>query len=58
MSRGRLTRASVYARLEAALDELRTRLGGLPTPEESAFVWRDIWHLEAHHSTAIEATLW
>lgn len=54
MSRGRPTRASVYARLEAALDELRTRLGGLPTPEESAFVWRDIWHLEAHHSTAIE----
>lgn len=54
MPRGRPTRASVYARLETALDELRTRLGGLPTPEEAAYVWRDIWHLEAHHSTALE----
>ncbi|WP_407318889.1 Fic family protein [Isoptericola halotolerans] len=54
MPRGRPTRASVYARLESSLDELRTRLGGLPTPEEAEFVWRDIWHLEAHHSTALE----
>jgi Fic family protein len=54
MARGRPTRASVYARLSAAIEELHTRLGGLPSPEESAFVWRDIWHLEAHHSTAIE----
>ncbi|RIK17083.1 MAG: Fic family protein [Acidobacteria bacterium] len=54
MPRGRPTRASVYARLDAALDELNTRLGGLPLPEEANFVWRDIWHLEAHHSTAIE----
>lgn len=54
MGRGRPTRASVYARLEAALDEVQQRLGGLPSPEESAFVWRDIWHLEAHHSTALE----
>ena len=35
-------------------DELNVRLGGLPLPEEAEFVWRDIWHLEAHHSTAIE----
>lgn len=54
MPRGRPTRASVYARLETALEELRTRLGGLPTPEEASYVWRDIWHLEAHHSTALE----
>lgn len=54
MPRGRPTRASVYARLESALVELHGRLGGLPSPEESAFVWRDIWHLEAHHSTALE----
>lgn len=53
-SRGRPTRASVYARLDAALDELNGRLGGLPLPEEADHVWRDIWHLEAHHSTAIE----
>lgn len=54
MPRGRPTRASVYARLDAALTELDTRLGGLPSPEEAGFVWRDIWHLEAHHSTALE----
>ncbi len=54
MGRGRPTRASVYARLQTAIDELHNRLGGLPSPEESGFVWRDIWHLEAHHSTAIE----
>lgn len=54
MPRGRPTRASVYARLDASLHELRDRLGGLPSPEEAGFVWRDIWHLEAHHSTALE----
>lgn len=54
MPRGRPTRASVYARLDAALEELHSRLGGLPSPEEAGFVWRDIWHLEAHHSTALE----
>lgn len=54
MARGRPSRATIYARLETQLDELRTRLGGLPSPEESAYVWTDIWHLEAHHSTALE----
>lgn len=54
MSRGRPTRASVYARLEGAIDELHARLGGLPSPKESEFIWSDIWHLEAHHSTALE----
>jgi fido (protein-threonine AMPylation protein) len=44
----------VYARLENALDELWLRLGGLPSPKESEFIWEDIWHLEAHHSTALE----
>lgn len=34
--------------------DLRDRLGGLPSPAESAYVWNDIWHLEAHHSTALE----
>ncbi len=29
-------------------------LGGLPSPKESETIWTDIWHLEAHHSTAIE----
>ncbi len=54
MSRGRPSRATVYARLEDALVELRERLGGLPTPKESETIWSDIWHLEAHHSTALE----
>lgn len=54
MPRGRPTRANVYARLDAALLDLHTRLGGLPSPAEAGFVWRDIWHLEAHHSTALE----
>ena len=54
MGRGRPTRANVYARLERAIDELHSRLGGLPSPKESEFIWSDIWHLEAHHSTALE----
>jgi hypothetical protein len=44
----------LYARLDAAMTELRERLGGLPSPKESEFIWSDIWHLEAHHSTALE----
>jgi hypothetical protein len=54
MARGRPSRATVYARLDAAVIELRTRLGGLPTPKESETIWADIWHREAHHSTALE----
>lgn len=52
--RGRPTRATVYARLESAIVELHDRLGGLPSPKESEYIWSDIWHLEAHHSTALE----
>lgn len=54
MPRGRPSRATVYARLDGAMTELRERLGGLPSPKESEFIWSDIWHLEAHHSTALE----
>lgn len=54
MSQGRPSRATVYARLGAAIAELNERLGGLPSPKESEYVWSDIWHLEAHHSTALE----
>jgi Fic family protein len=36
------------------ISQLHGRLGGLPTPKESEYVWSDIWHLEAHHSTALE----
>jgi len=34
--------------------ELRTRMGGLPSPDEAAGVWREIWFHEAHNSTALE----
>jgi len=54
MGRGRPSRATVYARLDTAVAELKERLGGLPSPKESEFIWSDIWHLEAHHSTALE----
>lgn len=52
--RGRPSRASVYERLDRAIVELHTRLGGLPTPREAETIWDDIWHQEAHHSTALE----
>lgn len=54
MTRGRPSRVTVYSRLESAIDELDHRFGGLPSPAEAKFVWDDIWHLEAHHSTALE----
>lgn len=54
MARGRPSRATVYERLDRAVTELRDRLGGLPSPKASEFIWSDIWHLEAHHSTALE----
>lgn len=54
MARGRPSRRTIYARLERALADLHTRYGGLPSPSESRYVWSDIWHLEAHHSTALE----
>lgn len=30
------------------------QLGQGVEPRESEFVWSDIWHLNAHHSTALE----
>jgi Fic family protein len=41
------------ARFESAANDLK-RLGGLPSPSEAAGIWDDIWHLEAHNSTALE----
>lgn len=34
--------------------ELHSRFGGLPSRDEASGIWSDIWHLEAHHSTALE----
>lgn len=36
------------------VEELRSRLGWLPSPLEAEDVWGDIWFQEAHNSTAIE----
>ncbi|NMO52582.1 Fic family protein [Actinoplanes sp. TBRC 11911] len=44
----------MYQRLDEAVVELRTRLGGLPSPMEAEGIWSDIWHQEAHNSTALE----
>ena len=54
MGRGRPSKASVYERLDHALAELNQRFGGLPNPHEAKSIWDDIWHQEAHHSTALE----
>src|SRR5947209_10458926 len=54
MPRGRPTREAVHARLAFMVQELKTRLGGLPSPDEAEGIWTDIWHQEAHHSTALE----
>lgn len=51
---GRPSRQSIYERLVEAIDDLRTRLGGLPTPAEAEAIWAELWHQEAHHSTALE----
>ncbi|MGI5486779.1 Fic family protein [Microtetraspora malaysiensis] len=40
--------------MDRALNELNQRLGGLPSPTEAQDIWADIWHQEAHHSTALE----
>ncbi len=51
--RGRPSRTAVYQRFATAIDDL-ARYGGLPTPAEAKQLWDDVWHLEAHHSTALE----
>ena len=51
--RGRPSRIAVYRRFATAIDELG-KYGGLPTPVEAKQLLDDVWHLEAHHSTALE----
>ena len=51
---GRPARAEVFTRLDDAVQELRERLGGLPSPLEARAIWDEIWVHEAHNSTAIE----
>jgi Fic family protein len=52
--RGRPTRQLVYRRLDNAVENLKTRMGGLPSPTEAQDIWTIIWTQEAHHSTALE----
>ena len=54
MPRGRPTRQSIYDRLDEAITDLRTRMSGLPSPAEAEEIWAELWHQEAHHSTALE----
>ena len=51
---GRPSREEVYERLDAAIAEVRDRLGGLPSPTEARAIWDELWVHEAHNSTAIE----
>lgn len=54
MPGGRPSRQAIHDRLSVLVAELRTRLGGLPSPEEAEGIWTDIWYQEAHNSTALE----
>lgn len=54
MARGRPSRQTVYNLLYEAIEDLRSRMGGLPSPAEAEQIWSELWHQEAHHSTALE----
>jgi Fic family protein len=49
----RPSRETIYERLETSVEGLSS-VGGLPHPTEASAIWRDIWHEEAHNSTAME----
>ncbi len=53
MARGRPSRQSIYRLFAETKDDLQ-RLGGLPSPVEAEDIWAELWHQEAHHSTALE----
>lgn len=50
---GRPSRAFILEQVDLGLKDL-AKTGGLPSPAESAEIWRNIWHEEAHNSTALE----
>jgi Fic family protein len=51
--RGRTSRKEIYVRFASTIQSLAS-YGGLPSPVKAQGLWDDFWHLEAHHSTAIE----
>ncbi len=53
-ARGRPPRSQIHAALAREVNDLRTRLGGLPLPAEAEDIWSSIWSQEAHNSTALE----
>lgn len=48
MARGRPSRQTIYNQLDEAIEDLRSRMGGLPSPAEAEEIWDDLWHQEAH----------
>lgn len=50
---GRPSRRALLARVDATRAELDA-FGGLPAPDLTGGLWRDIWRDDVHHSTAIE----
>jgi len=52
-TRGRPPREAVFEQFAAAMTDLSNR-GGLPPLELARPLWHDLWHLDVHHSTAIE----
>lgn len=53
-TKGRKSREAIHRQVSEGVEELRSRLGGLPSPAEAQDIWGDIWFQEAHHSTAME----
>jgi Fic/DOC family len=53
-NRGRPSRERLFEQLATGIVELHERFGGLPSADEAAGIWGDIWYQEAHNSTAIE----
>ena len=52
--RGRPRYRDIYRRLSVQIEELRGRMGLLPSPALADPFWRSAWIHETHHSTALE----
>jgi len=55
---GRPTRQAIYRQLGEAVAGLDHQLGGLLTSAEAGSIWTLIRHVEVHHSTALEGSVW
>jgi len=51
--RGRPSRQAVFDQFAAAMADLAAH-GGLPPLERARPLWDNLWHMDVHHSTAIE----